>query len=72
MKPELFLWSRCACEALISKTDVYTTIKIYKFGKLTLQKFKYYYLRQMHKTKMYNTQKCDEFGRSELLRPHGL
>ena len=28
----------------------------------------------MHKTKMENThlKECDEFGRSELLRPHGL
>ena len=30
----------------------YTIINIYKFGKLTLQRFKYYYLRRMLKTKM--------------------
>jgi hypothetical protein len=52
MKPER---SQCACEAqlLINfQNRRYTTIKIYKCGKLTLQWFKYYYLRRMHKTKM--------------------
>jgi hypothetical protein len=45
MKPE---WLQCACEAHLKanfEKRRYTTTKIYKFGKLTLQRFKYLYLR---------------------------